>query len=138
MSSPAHAIYSSTLGLSLQGHEFQPHYGVQLIFNETAESLILCGTVCNQNQPCRIFDYDSSSHRCRLFEADLTNGAIIALRWVLKCLLLAVWYFQHHYMHRCTINRVQLVKKIDIRLVHRLQTRVNVQGIVIGMGACVN
>ncbi|CAF3360520.1 unnamed protein product, partial [Rotaria socialis] len=25
------------------------------------------------------FDYDSSSHRCRLFEADLANGAIIAV-----------------------------------------------------------
>ncbi|CAF4302263.1 unnamed protein product, partial [Rotaria magnacalcarata] len=77
-SSPAHAIYSSTLSLSLQGHEFQPQYGVQLTFSDTAESLILCGTVCNQNPSCRIFDYDSSSHRCRLFEADLANGAIIA------------------------------------------------------------
>ncbi|CAF1633417.1 unnamed protein product, partial [Rotaria magnacalcarata] len=36
MSSPTHAIYSSTLSLSLQGHEFQPQYGVQLILNETA------------------------------------------------------------------------------------------------------
>ncbi|CAF1679180.1 unnamed protein product, partial [Rotaria magnacalcarata] len=43
MSSPAHAIYSSTLTISLQGHEFQPQYDVQLIFNETAQSLILCG-----------------------------------------------------------------------------------------------
>ncbi|CAF5047559.1 unnamed protein product [Rotaria magnacalcarata] len=78
MSSPAHAIYSSTLSLSLQGHEFQPQYGVQLIFNETARSRLLCSAACSQNPSCRIFDYDSSSHRCRLFEADLTNGAIIA------------------------------------------------------------
>ncbi|CAF1554321.1 unnamed protein product [Rotaria magnacalcarata] len=78
MSSSTHAIYSSTLSLSLQGYEFQPQYGVQLVFNETAQSLILCSTACNQNPSCRIFDYDSSSHRCRLFEADLTNGAIIA------------------------------------------------------------
>ncbi|CAF4129664.1 unnamed protein product [Rotaria magnacalcarata] len=78
MSSPAHAIYSSTLSLSLQGHAFHPQYGVQLIFNEIAESLILCGAICSQNPSCRTFDYDSSSHRCRLFEADLTNGAIIA------------------------------------------------------------
>ncbi|CAF5051409.1 unnamed protein product, partial [Rotaria sp. Silwood1] len=77
MSSPAHAIYSSTLSLSLQGHEFQPQYGVQLIFNETARSRLLCSAACSQNPSCRIFDYDSSSHRCRLFEADLTNGAII-------------------------------------------------------------
>ncbi|CAF2112172.1 unnamed protein product [Rotaria magnacalcarata] len=79
MSSPAHAIYSSTFSLSLQGHEFQPQYGVQLIFNETAESLLLCSVVCNQNPSCLTFDYDSSSHHCRLFEADLTNGAIIAV-----------------------------------------------------------
>ncbi|CAF4029158.1 unnamed protein product, partial [Rotaria magnacalcarata] len=63
--------------LSLQGHEFQPQYGVQLIFNETARSRLLCSAACSQNPSCRIFDYDSSSHRCRLFEADLTNGAII-------------------------------------------------------------
>ncbi|CAF3681929.1 unnamed protein product, partial [Rotaria socialis] len=79
MSSPAHAIYSSTLSLSLQGHEFQPQYGVQLIFNTTAQSLLLCAAACSQNPLCRTFDYDSSSHRCRLFEADLTNGAIIAM-----------------------------------------------------------
>ncbi|CAF5224406.1 unnamed protein product, partial [Rotaria magnacalcarata] len=79
MNSRAHAIYSSTLSLSLQGHEFQPQYGVQLIFNETAESVLLCAAICTQNPSCRIFDYDSSSHRCRLFEADLTNGAIIAV-----------------------------------------------------------
>ncbi|CAF1389917.1 unnamed protein product [Rotaria magnacalcarata] len=79
MSSPVHAIYSSTLSLSLQGHEFQSQYDVQLIFNETAESLILCSTACNRNPSCRTFDYDSSSRRCRLFEADLTNGAIIAM-----------------------------------------------------------
>ncbi|CAF2149244.1 unnamed protein product [Rotaria magnacalcarata] len=78
MSSPAHAIYSATFSLSLQGHEFQPQYDVQLIFNEAAQSLILCSAACNQNPSCRTFDYDSSSHRCRLFEADLTNGAIIA------------------------------------------------------------
>ncbi|CAF2205774.1 unnamed protein product [Rotaria magnacalcarata] len=78
MSSPARAAYSSTLSLSLQGHEFQPQYGVQLIFNEAAESLLLCAAVCSQNPSCRTFDYDSSSHCCRLFEADLTNGAIIA------------------------------------------------------------
>ncbi|CAM4896368.1 unnamed protein product [Rotaria socialis] len=78
MSSPAHGIYSSTLSLSLQGHEFQPQYGVQLIFNETARSRLLCSATCSQNPSCRIFDYDSSSRRCRLFEADLTNGAIIA------------------------------------------------------------
>ncbi|CAF4234322.1 unnamed protein product [Rotaria magnacalcarata] len=78
MSSPAHAIYSSTVSLSLQGHEFQPQYGVQLIFNKTARSRLLCSAACSQNPSCRIFDYDSSSHRCRLFEADLTNGAIIA------------------------------------------------------------
>ncbi|CAF4168916.1 unnamed protein product [Rotaria magnacalcarata] len=78
MSSPTHAIYSSTLSLSLQGHEFQPQYGVQLILNKTARSRLLCSAACSQNLSCRIFDYDSSSHRCRLFEADLTNGAIIA------------------------------------------------------------
>ncbi|CAF1501664.1 unnamed protein product [Rotaria sordida] len=78
MSSPAHAIYSSTFSSSLQGHEFQPQYGVQLIFNNTAQSLLLCAATCSQNPPCRTFDYDSSSRRCRLFEADLTNGAIIA------------------------------------------------------------
>ncbi|CAF4623809.1 unnamed protein product, partial [Rotaria socialis] len=79
MCSPAHAIYSSRHSLSLQGHAFQPQYGVQLIFNNTAQSLLLCAATCSQNPPCRTFDYDSSSHRCRLFEADLVNGAIIAV-----------------------------------------------------------
>ncbi|CAF3482514.1 unnamed protein product [Rotaria socialis] len=79
MNSPAHAIYSSTFSLSLQGHEFQPQYGVQLIFNKATQSLLLCAATCSQNPSCRIFDYDSSSHRCGLFEADLTNGAIITM-----------------------------------------------------------
>ncbi|CAF3307063.1 unnamed protein product [Rotaria socialis] len=78
MGSPAHAIYSSTVNFSLQGHEFQTQYDVQLILNKTAQSLLLCSAACNQNPLCRTFDYDSSSRRCRLFEADLTNGAIIA------------------------------------------------------------
>ncbi|CAF2018338.1 unnamed protein product [Rotaria magnacalcarata] len=57
----------------------KPQYDVQLIFNETAQSRLLCGAVCSQNSSCQTFDYDSSSHRCRLFEADLTNGAIIEM-----------------------------------------------------------
>ncbi|CAF2024587.1 unnamed protein product [Rotaria magnacalcarata] len=95
MNSPTHAIYSSKLSLSLQGHEFQPQYGVQLIFNKTAQSRLLRSAACSQNPSCRTFDYDSSSHRCRLFEADLTNGTILAMA------------FQMSLVGTCQENRYQ-------------------------------
>ncbi|CAF1670714.1 unnamed protein product [Rotaria magnacalcarata] len=114
VSSPGHAVSSSTLSLSLQGHEFQSEYDVQLIFNETVESLILCSAACNQNPSCRTFDYDSSSHRCRLFEADLTNGAIVATASqtsivgsvILSASLYASMYNQ--YCSACQENRYQI------------------------------
>ena len=38
-----------------------------------------CLYTCHQNQLCRVFDYDSLSHRCRLFEGDLTTTGLIGL-----------------------------------------------------------
>ncbi|CAM4781377.1 unnamed protein product [Rotaria magnacalcarata] len=100
MNSPTHAIYASKLSLSLQGHEFQPQYGVQLIFNKTAQSRLLCSAACSQNPSCRTFDYDSSSHHCRLFEADLTNGTILAMA------------FQMSLVGTCQENRYQTCSSI--------------------------
>ena len=62
------------------------HPGTQ--FFPTDESIVLLGTVllpsyqaclytCHLNDLCRVFDYDSRSQQCRLFEGDLQTTGLI-------------------------------------------------------------
>lgn len=47
---------------------------IQLLSLTTCENAAQCAATCNQFQPCRTFDYDSSSKQCRLIEGDLSTG----------------------------------------------------------------
>jgi len=60
------------------GLEYQPNNNVQLISTQSIKTKLLCSAQCNQLTTCRIFDYDTVSKRCRLFEGDLTTGSIIS------------------------------------------------------------
>jgi len=71
------AVYQSLIQLSSMGMEFQPQNNVQLISIQTAQTTVLCSAACNQLSPCRTFDYDLVSKRCRLFEGDSTTESII-------------------------------------------------------------
>ncbi|UJR29118.1 hypothetical protein I4U23_010332 [Adineta vaga] len=76
---PIHAVYQSTITFSSTGKEFQPRYSLQLLTTQTTQTVTLCSAACNQLSSCRLFDYDSFSQRCRLFEGDTTTtGSIIS------------------------------------------------------------
>ena len=75
---PIHATYQSYLHLSSLGFEFQPRHSVQLLLETTFQTRLTCATSCSLEPSCRAIDYDSSSHRCRFFEGDLTTGSIVA------------------------------------------------------------
>ena len=68
------SFYHSYIILSSFGMEFQPRMSIQLLSMTTCQSTTQCAVACNQFQPCRTFNYDSSSKQCRLFEGDLTTG----------------------------------------------------------------
>jgi hypothetical protein len=74
---PANGIYSSIFTFSSLGQEFQPQFSNQMVSSTVVRSRLLCSAQCNEHIPCRTFDYDSSSGRCRLWEADLTTGSVI-------------------------------------------------------------
>jgi hypothetical protein len=75
---PIHSIYQSNIKFTSTGFEYQPIQNVQLISINTAKTKLRCSAACNQVSSCRIFDYDSVSQQCRLFEGDLTTGSIIS------------------------------------------------------------
>jgi hypothetical protein len=60
------------------GLKYQPNNNIQLISTNSIQTKLLCSVACNQLSSCRIFDYDTVSKRCRLFEGDLTTGSIIS------------------------------------------------------------
>lgn len=66
--------------LSSAGHEFvpsDPSYPSLLIF--TTKKQLYCSAECNKRIDCRIYDYDSNTKQCRLWDADtLTSGSIAA------------------------------------------------------------
>jgi len=71
------SIYQSNIKFTSSGFEYQPQNTIQLISINTAQTKLRCSAACNQLSSCRIFDYDSVSQRCRLFEGDTTTGSII-------------------------------------------------------------
>lgn len=76
--SPINGVHQSTSRISSMGLEYRPKNSVQFISSNTIETRILCSAACNQLLSCRVFDYDSVSKRCRLFEGDSTTGSIIS------------------------------------------------------------
>jgi len=76
--SPIDSVYQSTLQFTSIGLQYQPNNNLQLISTKSIKTKLLCSAQCNQLTTCRIFDYDTVSKRCRLFEGDLTTGSIIS------------------------------------------------------------
>lgn len=72
-----HSVYQAQIKFSSAGREFQSRHSIQSMSNVTARSRTICSATCNQQPTCHVFDYDPSSGRCRLFEADVTVGSII-------------------------------------------------------------
>ena len=72
------SISQSHVAMSSSGYEFQPRSLVQLLQQTSVATRLRCSSACNQHFPCRAFDFDSVSSRCRLFEGDLTTGSITA------------------------------------------------------------
>lgn len=75
--SPICCYYQSYIKLSPLGLEYLPRNPIQLLLQTTHRSRLLCASSCNQRPPCRAFDFDSASRRCRLFEGDLTTGSTV-------------------------------------------------------------
>ncbi|CAF1101145.1 unnamed protein product [Rotaria sordida] len=72
--------WESSANLSSKGFEFSSIDDETLLLLETtAKSLISCFKICHSSTYCYIFDFDDQSHRCRIFEGNITNmGSIIA------------------------------------------------------------
>ena len=88
---------------------------------ETAPTKIHHSAACNQLSSCSIFDYESISKRCRLFQDDSTTGAIISSALELLSTLSLI------------INRVNYIKSIAMKFFQQIQSSVNVQIISSGM-----
>ncbi|CAF1200711.1 unnamed protein product [Rotaria sordida] len=72
--------WQSSANLSSKGFEFSPiDEQALLLFDIIAKSLISCVKICHSTVPCYIFDFDDQSHRCRIFEGNITTmGSIVA------------------------------------------------------------
>ena len=71
------SIYQSYISFSPMGVEFLPVNNIQLLLSISAPTKLRCSSRCNQMLSCRTFDFDFTSKRCRLFDADLTTGSTI-------------------------------------------------------------
>lgn len=72
-------ILSASFTLSSDGTEFIPVDSSLLLktIDQPNISRTGCASACNKLIPfCLTFDFDSLSHRCRLFQGDLTTGQI--------------------------------------------------------------
>lgn len=73
-------VWQSLTSLSSIGSHFSPLDEPALLLLKTnSNTLLSCTQLCHLNIQCRIFDYDSQSHQCRLFRGDLaTMGSIVS------------------------------------------------------------
>ena len=76
--SPVSSIYQSYISFSSMGVEFMPVENIQLLLSINTPTKLRCSSRCNQMLACRTFDFDFTSKRCRLFEADVTTGSMIS------------------------------------------------------------
>ena len=75
-----HAMLETYFKLSILGMEYLPQdESALLLATSYCTQYQQCAQACSLNYACRIFDYDSASRRCRLFEGDLkTVGSMQA------------------------------------------------------------
>jgi hypothetical protein len=68
----------SVSDMSDAGWEFVPFdSSLPTLLTLTTKKLLYCSLECNKRIDCRIFDFDSNSGQCRLWDTDLTTGSII-------------------------------------------------------------
>jgi hypothetical protein len=69
----------SVSDISGLGQEFVPvDNSLPPLLTCTAKTLLYCHLECNKRADCRTFDYDADSRQCRLWDADMTTGSIVA------------------------------------------------------------
>jgi hypothetical protein len=71
--------WQSLTNLSSNGFQFAPVDQQALLLSiTTTNSILSCTRLCHSTIQCRIFDFDSQSSRCRLFEGNMTTmGSIV-------------------------------------------------------------
>ena len=72
------AITSRMTVISGIGMEFLPIHSIELLQSTMAGNRLRCAIACHARAACRTLDYDPTSHRCRLYEGDLTTGSLVA------------------------------------------------------------
>ncbi len=72
--------WQSLTEFSSNGFEFSPiDEQALLLLESNASSIMSCALTCHSTAQCRIYDFDAQSHRCRIFEGDITTmGTVIA------------------------------------------------------------
>ena len=75
---PYHASRSAAHDVGWSSYGVCPHNSIALVATLTASSVENCASECNQHISCGRFDMDLHSGQCRLFDADLTAGSIVA------------------------------------------------------------
>jgi hypothetical protein len=74
-------IFQSLIVVSTPGTRFVPvNEPAQLLSKIFTDSFAACTTACNNNPPCRVFDYSvAAPGECRMFEGDTTTvGSIVS------------------------------------------------------------
>ena len=82
---------------------FQPANNIELLQSSQILSIIRCSAACVANRQCRTFDYDPSSHLCRLFEGSIDTGTIINGSSKVGNLPLNVQFFLNIYNASCSL-----------------------------------
>ena len=61
------------------GREFIPvDSSLPPLVTFTAKKMLYCTLECNKRIDCRTFDYDRNSQQCRLWDADMSTGSVVA------------------------------------------------------------
>jgi hypothetical protein len=71
-------VIQTSIHLTLDSQlSFRPANNIELLQSSQISTLVRCSAACVVNRQCRTFDYDLSSHVCRLFEGSIDTGTII-------------------------------------------------------------
>ena len=102
----ADAMYQSRFSISSTGYQFEPRNSIQLILTAAAQTQTICAATCNKIPACRVFNYDSTSSFCQLFEGDLTTGLMIpslSNTSAVGIVITSPSQFAHKYNQSCDI-----------------------------------
>lgn len=110
---------SSTFTLTHQGSAFQPPNSVELLLTSNVPKLVSCSMACFAHFYCRVFDYDTTSKRCRLFESMLSTGTMISSSSVVGEMHLTPenYFFFNHTGDHCQNSRYLMVNASSNRCV---------------------